>query len=202
MIKLFAFLLMLIAHISYIYFPDSLFLLIVGRLAFPLFSWGIAQGYKYSGNSNIYMVRLLILAVLSQYPYFLVFDNNYLNVCFTLFAGLIVLKLYNCSLNKWLKLLFISCIFIVVDIMNFEYGMYGVALILVFYIFDTSIKSIPIHFAITLAGIYFYKYEVAQIFSVLSIFIIYFLKNKNFKINRYISYAFYPLHLIIIYLTL
>ncbi len=68
---------------------------------------------------------------------------------FTLLAGVVVLALYNCSLNKWWKLFFMSCVFISVDTMNFEYGMYGVGLILVFYVFGTNVQSIPIHLAIS-----------------------------------------------------
>lgn len=201
MIKLTAFILMLLAHVGFVFFPNSVVLLIVGRLAFPLFSWGIAQGYKYSKDLKQYTIRLLVIAILSQYPYYLVFHNNYLNVCFTLLAGVVVLALYNCSLNKWWKLIFISCVFIFVDIMNFEYGMYGVALILVFYIFGVNVKGIPIHLAITLIGIYFYQYNIVQVFSILSITIIYLFKNQNFRINRYVGYAFYPLHLIVIYMA-
>jgi len=192
---------MLLAHVGYLYYPNSMILLIVGRLAFPLFSWGIAQGYKYSKDSNHYIVRLFILAALSQYPYHLVFHNNYLNVCFTLLAGVIVLKLYNCSINRWWKLLSICCVFIFVDIMNFEYGMYGVGLILVFYIFGTSMQGLLINIAITLIGTYLYSYNIIQIFSIFSVFLIYLFNNHNFKMNQYVGYAFYPLHLIIIYIS-
>ncbi|NOU82941.1 hypothetical protein GC101_29175 [Paenibacillus sp. LMG 31459] len=201
MIKLFAFLFMLLAHIGYLYFPNSITIMLVGRLAFPLFAWGIAEGFKYSKNTNQYLIRLFAIAILSQYPYYLVFHSAYLNVCFTLFAGLISLKLYKSTLNMWWKIPLIILVFVVADVMNFEYGMYGIGLILLFYKFGTKLWTLPIYLVITLLGVYFYHYNIVQLFSVLSIIVISICKNKNFKINQYVSYAFYPLQFIVLYLA-
>lgn len=50
MLRLLAMLTMLIDHIGVIFFPDDIILRIVGRLAFPLFAWGIARGYRYTSS--------------------------------------------------------------------------------------------------------------------------------------------------------
>ncbi|MFM9278231.1 TraX family protein [Paenibacillus jiagnxiensis] len=197
MVKFIAIFTMLLAHIGYLYFPDSTFLGVIGRFAFPLFAWGITVGFRNSKNHTKYMVRVLVLAIVSQYPYFLVFEHSYLNVCFTLFAGMVILKLYTSSLNKWFKLVNIVLIFIIADICSFEYGMYGLATILVFYIYRLKPISILPHIGITLMGIYFYKYSLIQMYSLFSILILMLLHKYDFKINRWVSYAFYPLHLIL-----
>ena len=186
MIKLSAIILMIFGHIGYLYYPDSITLLLIGRLAFPLFAMGVTQGFQYTSSKKHYLLRLLILGLLSQYPYYLVFNNYYLNICFTLFAGLVLLIVYNSDCNKLLKFLIICTLFALVDIFNFEYGMYGLALILMFHIFGTSMNGFLINIVVTFIGIYFYKYSMFQIFSVFSIIIIIILQNKTLKINQYI----------------
>lgn len=200
MIRLFALLFMLLAHIGYLYFPDSVFLLMVGRIAFPLFAWGIAQGYKNTKNPKQYWFRIFALALLSQYPYYLIFENNYLNVCFTLSAALLILMVYNSRINKIYRILLIFGIFMLGDVMNFEYGMYGLAIVLIFYLNENNVKLLAFFTVATLFGIYFYNYNIAQLFSIIGIILIIVFKKYNFKIPQYVTYSFYPLHLIIFYL--
>lgn len=200
MIKITAYFLMLLAHIGYLYFPDSDILLILGRLAFPLFAWGIIQGYKYTKNYNKYISRILVIAILSQYPYYLLFHNGYFNVCFTLFCGLLLLKVYDCQLSFVLKLIVAICLFVIVDVMNFEYGMYGLGLILIFHIYGISKKGFALQVVITIIGIYFYKYNIFQLFSILSFLVILLCKNYNFRINKFISYSFYPIHIMLLFI--
>lgn len=197
MIKIIAIASMIIGHIGYLYFPQMDTLSAIGRLAFPLFAWGIASGFKHTGNFKKYIGRVFLIAVISQYPYHLMFDNNYLNVCFTLFAGLILLKVYEASFHVFMKILLIILIFIFVDIFSFEYGMYGLATVLIFYIFSLKPYSLFFHLTVTLLGIHFYNYSMIQLFSVSAFFVLIFFYKSEFRINRYLSYGFYPLHLVI-----
>ena len=65
----------------------------VGRMAFPIFAYGIAQGCVYTHSARRYMGRLLLFAVLSEVPYQLALGQPLpprfatTNVFFTLFAG-------------------------------------------------------------------------------------------------------------------
>ncbi|MCF7758665.1 conjugal transfer protein TraX [Paenibacillus xylanexedens] len=202
MIKILAYVLMVLAHIGYVYYPDSEFLLVIGRLAFPLFAWGISQGFTQTSNFKQYSIRILVIAILSQYPYYLVFGNGYLNVCFTLFVGLLVLKVYELKINVPTKILLLMLFFVITDIVNLEYGMYGIALILAFHIFGISTIGVIVQIIITLLGIYLYHYNPLQIFSVFSFILIILLKNYNFRINYYLNYVFYPVHIVIIYISM
>ena len=64
----------------------------VGRMAFPIFAYGIAQGCVYTHSARRYLGRLLLFAVLSEIPHRLALRAGSLafglfNVFFTLLAG-------------------------------------------------------------------------------------------------------------------
>ncbi|MFB2968893.1 TraX family protein [Aerosakkonema sp. BLCC-F183] len=73
-IKVLAALLMLVDHIGAIFFPKIFVLRIVGRLSFPLFAWLIGQGEKHTKNFKLYLVRLIILGLISQPVSYLLFQ--------------------------------------------------------------------------------------------------------------------------------
>lgn len=72
MLKLLACLLMLIDHIGF-YFADRLpagavlLMRATGRLAFPIFAWMLARGYKRTRNPLIYFVRMSAFAVFAEF---------------------------------------------------------------------------------------------------------------------------------------
>lgn len=71
MLKLLACLFMLIDHIGYYFYPflpDWLASLmrLVGRLAFPMFAWGVALGYTRTRNPVVYFFRMAFFAAVSE----------------------------------------------------------------------------------------------------------------------------------------
>lgn len=74
-LQLIAAIAMFIDHLTWVIFPgypmDALpiILHIIGRLAFPIFAFFIAEGYHYTRNKNKYMLRVFILALISHVPY-------------------------------------------------------------------------------------------------------------------------------------
>ena len=84
---------MLTDHIGAAFFPQYTILRIIGRLAFPIYAFLIAEGCVYSSSRMRYLGRLFALALLSELPFDLALfpDGGRLshqNVCFTLFIGL------------------------------------------------------------------------------------------------------------------
>ncbi len=72
MIKFFAAMFMLIDHVGVIFFPNNIFMRIVGRLSMPMFGYCIARGFYYSekkGRTNIYIKNLFIFSIVSQIPF-------------------------------------------------------------------------------------------------------------------------------------
>lgn len=139
MLKIIAILTMLIDHVGVIFFPDEITYSLVGRLAFPLFCWGVAEGFSRTSHFYKYLTRLVVIALISQIPYQYLFNNIYLNVCFTLALGLLTIKIYASHLHYSLKTLIIIIILLIADGLHFEYGIYGVLAVLFFHIYKNRI---------------------------------------------------------------
>ena len=86
---------MLVDHMGYVLFPWILWLRCVGRIAFPIFAFQIAEGCIRTHDRRRYALRLLLFAVLTEVPFDLAFsgrplDPSYQNVLWTLLAGALV----------------------------------------------------------------------------------------------------------------
>ena len=88
--------LMLTDHVGAILLPEVPVLRCVGRLAFPIFAFFIAEGYAHTRDFGRYFRRLAILAVVSEIPFNLengaVFDPTRQNVLFTFCLALLTLR--------------------------------------------------------------------------------------------------------------
>ena len=152
MLKVLACLTMLIDHIGYTFFPGALWLRIIGRLAFPIFAWYVAVGFRRTHNRGRYLARLLGWGLLSQIPFALLFHKASLsnpmsfiegtNVLFTfVFAVLGLLLISACEKLQWESrvaswagaALFAAA----AQWANTDYGAYGVVIVLLFYLLDT-----------------------------------------------------------------
>lgn len=198
-----AFFSMIIDHL-YVFFPDTVYLKIIGRLAFPIFAYGIAEGCKKTRNIYKYALRLFITAVISQVPYFLYFDLIQVNVCFTLLMGGLVVFVLNLPINKFVKVLIALYFLITAQIFFFEFGAYGILLIMIFYFCENNKKQILfLMLILSLVFGYFYDFYT-QIFAVFALPIIFYMpssrKIKNNKSLMLFKYSIYPLHLFIFYL--
>lgn len=197
MIKLIAMATMLIDHIGAVFFPQVLWLRIIGRISFPLFAWGVAMGYMRTRNWRKYALRLLVAGLITQLPYNLLFQSGDLNVCFTLLAGLLALKVLHTK-NLWIKICGLISILALVHVLGFEYGIYGVLTILVFYYCQDD-RRLPLYQGIlTLGGILVYRFYVVQMFSIISSFLLPAIQGKDYRLNRMLQYGFYPIHIVLL----
>lgn len=125
-IKALAAVLMVCDHVGAVFFPDILALRVLGRLSFPLFAWLIGQGEKYSKNFKNYFLRIVVLGLISQPLYYLVFHSFRLNILATLAVGLLAIRLNKITTFKFVfELLFAA----LAQLINAEYGAYGVLVI-------------------------------------------------------------------------
>lgn len=191
------------------------FLNLIGRLAFPLFAFQATEGFIHTKDFRKYILKLFVFACVSQVPFLLfssIFSNNYfsLNVLFTFILGLLAIYLYDKSNNKFCGLLFVMLFGILAELINVDYGMYGVFLMFIFYIFKSK-KLLMIFSSIILMSIFYISYMfrfpgdiliyfLYLIFSCLSIVLVCFYNKKEGPKAKYLFYIFYPLHLIILYL--
>lgn len=179
---------MVIDHIGAIIYPHILIFRIVGRIAFPIYAYYICNGYSNTSNLKKYLIRLFSLALISQPVYNLTFVG--LNTIFTLLAGIIAIDL----LNKK-KILGVIIIILMAQFTQMDYGGYGIITILAIY---TNIISNTAFFIVYI-GITI-LFNPLQIFSLIFFILLKANFRFSFRINQYISYIFYPLHIFILHI--
>lgn len=120
----------------------------VGRMAFPIFAYGIAQGCVYTHSARRYLGRLLLFAVLSEIPYRLALRAGSLafglfNVFFTLLAGAACCQIVKFCKSKgrrwaWAAVVPVGAIVLLCEMQHTDYGGFGVLCILLPYLFWES----------------------------------------------------------------
>jgi len=140
-LKLVACLSMLIDHIGFTMVPQ-IGLRILGRPAFPLFCFLLSQGVHHTRNSQSYILRILILAVLSELPYdYMVFGQpsfSRQNVAFTLFLGIYMAFCLKKESVGWKSVVLVVITAIAAEVLRTDYGGYGIVLIAVFVLSEGS----------------------------------------------------------------
>lgn len=129
--------LMLTDHVGAILLPEMPVLRCVGRLAFPIFAFFIAEGYAHTRDFGRYFRRLAILAVVSEIPFNLengaVFDPARQNVLFTFCLALLTLRGLEAlgrerGFGRWAGCgLVLAAGFAAGELLRTDYGGWGVA---------------------------------------------------------------------------
>ena len=121
----------------------------VGRMAFPIFAYGIAQGCVYTHSARRYLGRLLLFALISEVPYQLALEQPLpprfatTNVFFTLFAGAACCQIVKFCKSKgrrwaWAAVVPVGAIVLLCEMQHTDYGGFGVLCILLPYLFWES----------------------------------------------------------------
>lgn len=212
MFKLIAVVSMLIDHIGYFYFDNNIWMRLIGRLAFPIFAFFIAEGMKHTKSRKKYILTLFIFALITQIPYGFLFGFEKMNVLFTFLIAVLLIELIDnykilqivgvalITLTSVLTLI-LGLIFII------DYGFCGVGLILILYYVKKdwlkyllgilTILLFSLHQILMHGPTIFSLICVAGIVSILLLALTY--NGQKGKVNlKYFFYIFYPMHFIVI----
>ncbi len=85
-LKMIAAIAMVVDHIGLLFFPYDIAWRIVGRLAFPIFAFFIAEGCKYTRNRARYLLTIAAMATLFQIVYYFVEEGSLYMSIFVTFA--------------------------------------------------------------------------------------------------------------------
>jgi hypothetical protein len=199
LLQIVAMLTMLIDHIGAALYPDILVLRLIGRLSFPLYAFAIVQGYRYTRNLPKYMFRLILLAAITQLPYFWAFGYQQLNV-----IGTFVLCILALLAMDRIKIIIVQIIIGVAAFLLFtwiptDYGTYALMLIII-YRYTASYLALILSFFLNLY--YYWTGGVLyQYISMLSTFWLVWgsqIKVVKFKVPRWLWLSFYPAHLTVL----
>ena len=214
-LKIIAMVAMLLDHVGKVLLPQYQILQIIGRLAFPIFAFMIAEGCYYTRNKIRYFLSVFLLGAGCQAVYIIWEKSFYMNILLTFSLSIIFifsLENYKKTKEKRIRILILFTVITVLLIavmltvilidqgFIIDYGIFGVLLpVAIFYAPDKLRKliytaGILILLTLDLGG-------GIQWWSLLSIPFLALYNQKRGKYNiKPLFYIFYPAHLVVIYL--
>lgn len=214
-LKIIAMVSMVFDHVGDMFFPDVLWPRMIGRLAMPLFAFCITEGYIHTRDKKKYLFRMGIFALVSEVPFDLAFEGkvslNHQNIMLTFFMSILALMLFDLirgkinedtgrySIGKTIlgSLVIIGTAAVAI-LIKADYTIFAVISVFLFYLFkDTK------HFIRTGVGVAFLALTRTMGYyctTGLSIIPLLLYNGKKGKGLKWLFYAFYPGHLLLLYL--
>ena len=223
--------LMLCDHMWATIFPSAEWLTCIGRIAFPIFAFLTAEGYRHTRNVRRYLLRMLVWAILAEIPFDLMcngvaFYPFHQNVLWTFLMSLLVMMLLDRVRERFKPMaaaLLSAGVVLLGTVLGFavmsDYFGVGVLMVLTFWFFrERSWKSRLCQLVclyilnVELLGGYYYDFQIfgrsfeiiQQGFALLALIPIWLYRGRqghHSKAFQYICYAFYPVHMLLLYLV-
>lgn len=224
LLKLLALIFMLIDHIGARVLPNIQELRILGRIAFPLYAWCLVVGSVKTRNLPLYALRMLGMAILSQPLYMMGLQHSYheLNILFTLTVSLVAIygiqKKFVFS-QIWVPVL---C-YLLLGYIQVDYGWKGLTFILVLYLARENRGGLIAAFlayalfwgngSAAVTELFGWKlpfltwdglrqplqaFFKLQTMAWMALPLIAIPMNSGFKMPKWLGYALYPMHLVVL----
>ena len=213
-LKIIAMLSMLADHMGMILFPEVRLLRIVGRLAFPIFAFMIAEGCAHTRNRGRYLLQRAAVALVCQIAYAVAMGSLFQCVMVSfLLASLSIFSLENFRTKRdplsfagaaAMALLVVGMTVIGPQLLRHrgfavDYGFWGVMLPVVVYFLPGHLWKCA--GAALMLALLCHTLEPRQWFSLLAIPLLMLYNGQRGKWKlKYLFYIFYPAHLGILYL--
>lgn len=210
-LKLIACISMLIDHIGYAFFPYTLWLRYIGRLAFPIYCFLLSEGAHYTRNPGRYALRLGIGALLAEIPFDLLFFGTltlqHQSVMITLLLGFAMLLCMKKAKHFLLQLLLILPFYWLANRLHTDYSGRGILLIALFYLTRGVSWG---WIAQTLGLIYLFArpdstgalpWTVWAVLAMIPIALYSGRKSTASKLVQTGFYLFYPVHIAVLFLV-
>lgn len=176
----------------------------IGRIAFPVFAFLIAEGFIHTKSRYRYFFTLLGFAVISEIPWYMLngADGTH-NVMFTLALGVATLMVLENLLQRSLIQGFLWTLGMagLASWLGVDYEWRGILVIVIFYLFKEYGDSFPYSRGMQFFCTFVFMMHYGVIGAVMSCMIIYLYDGtRGFvqgSIAKYGFYAFYPVHFIL-----
>lgn len=195
----------------------------LGRMAFPLYAFGIAQGCTYTKSRGKFLLRLLVFAILAEDPFRLALEDGTLaplrlwplpirNVLFTLLFGALCCFLWDFFRKKklaWAAVFPIAALVLLAEMHHTDYGGLGVLFVVLPYVFRQKkwklaavgglVLVLYLAMPLILRYTMYWGYLICALLSVGILALYNGRKGRQNKFSQYFFYAYYPLHLLLFY---
>jgi len=208
-LKLIALVSMVIDHVASLFFPEAMWMRVIGRIAMPIFSFCIAEGYIYTRDTKKYLMRLGLFALISEIPYDLAFfrklDLIDQNILFTFFLAVLSLMIfdwleerYKGTLGMALGTAAVIAVGVASVFLHANYNFTVVGLVFVFYILADKGPFIRysggIGFYALMRNMGIYRWGLLGFVPIM------LYNRQRGRGLKLLFYYFYPVHLVILYL--
>ncbi len=225
-LKIIALVFMFIDHAGKMLFPAVPEMRMLGRIAFPVYVWCMIVGFHYTRSVPKYLLRVLIVGIISQPLYMLALNHTWTqpNVFLTLFLGLCAL--WGLREKKYFSHLWAPAAALVLAIvLNADYGWKGVLLFILLYAVRDSrpgIAAVMVSFflywgssfsvtkkllglSVDLNSLPLWISQLLspflrlETYALLGLPLILVRFRKDLKLPRWLGYVLYPAHLALLY---
>ena len=215
LLKLIAAVTMFIDHAGLLLWDDALWARAIGRIAFPIYAYLLAEGFRHTHDRKQYFLRIFLLGLFCQIVYFLAGEPFLLGVLLVFSYSLILCELVDRAKKsegrtraKWTLAFIGAAVAYLVFSIFFpcDYGIFGVLLPVMPTLFKPRERKTGLAaFSLCLAALWLYSVFVTdfrvQIFGFLALPFLYWYNGKPGKYRlKYFFYIFYPAHLGLLYL--
>ncbi len=212
-LKILAMVAMFLDHFGKQICPEVLILQILGRLAFPIFAYMIAEGCRYTRSRVRYLALLFGLGAVCQLVYFVALGDLYQNILLTFSMSVAIIFSVDAFVKKRTALralialgvlAFVIFVCVPLPVMltdrgfDVDYGIFGVLVPVAVYFMPnkpTKLAAAALLILPIVWGTPPYKW-----FSFAALLPLAFYNGKRGKYKlKYLFYIFYPVHLVLIY---
>lgn len=138
MLKVIAVITMTIDHMGYFLFPEIREMRIIGRIAYPIFTYLFALSFRYSGNRYKLLTRLLVFAVAGNALIYLAGESTFVNILFLFVLGWFAFQAIESGIGPLFSLIAILFMAVLAEIFKVDYGAYGIFTLTIFYFFHNK----------------------------------------------------------------
>ena len=210
-LKLIAMISMVFDHVGDMFFPDALWMRMIGRLAMPLFSFCIAEGYAHTRNKQRYLLRMGIFALVSEIPFDLAFEGRvglgHQNIMLTFFLSILALMLFDrirgegkehAAFKTLLGILCVCAVAVLALLLKADYTLFAVVAVFLFYVLRNRPAllrcGVGVGFLALTRTVGYYRTTGLSLIPLL------LYNGKRGRGLKWLFYAFYPGHLLLLYL--
>ena len=215
LLKLLAMVSMVFDHVGDMFFPEQTWMRMIGRLAMPIFSFCIAEGYAHTRDKNKYMLRMGLFAIVSELPFDLAFsrglDWGHQNIMLSFLISILALRLFDGILGQpdpesgrfkagraALGVLAVLVMAGLALLLKADYTLFAVIAVFLFYVLrhrhPVLRSAVGVGFLALTRTVGYYSATGLSLIPLL------LYNGKKGRGLKWLFYAFYPGHLLLLYL--